>query len=330
MPWPTARLRSRSSSGIGTSVGQGKQARHWPQRSLPSRSAPAAAKRSTAAATVSAALFLALFLALFAAVMALVLVWMDWLSALVGGASRLAQVKSSGMLFGEKYGDKVRVVMIDPAYSIELCGGTHVGSTGELGIFKLVAEAAVAAGVRSVEAVCGEAAEHYINHQLQQLDAVKELIKNTKDPLQAIQNLQEELSQWKKKAEQMENRILIALRNELISKAKSINGVAFAGEMVELSSADALKKLANDLNHQLENSLVVLCANISGKAAVTIAISEALVKEKNLDAGKLIKEVVAPLIKGGGGGQKTLATAGGQDAGGFEKIIQEIREKVSV
>jgi alanyl-tRNA synthetase len=99
--------------------------------------------------------------------------------------------------------------------------------------------------------------------------------------------------------------------------------------MVELSSADALKKLANDLNHQLENGLVVLCANISGKAAVTIAISEALVKEKNLDAGKLIKEVVAPLIKGGGGGQKTLATAGGQDVGGFEKIIQDIRKIIS-
>jgi alanyl-tRNA synthetase len=233
-------------------------------------------------------------------------------------------------LFGEKYGDKVRVVIIDPAYSIELCGGTHVGSTGELGFFKIVAESAVAAGVRRVEGICGEAAEQYIHTQLQQLDTVKDLVKNTKDPLQAIQNLQEELSQWKKKAEQMENQILIALSNELIPKAKYINGVVFVGETVELSSADAVKKLANELNHQVSNSVVILCANISGKAAVAIAISDGLVKEKNLDAGKLIKEVVAPLIKGGGGGQKTLATAGGQDVGQFDKIIQKIREMVSV
>jgi alanyl-tRNA synthetase len=229
-------------------------------------------------------------------------------------------------LFGEKYGDKVRVVIIDPAYSIELCGGTHVGSTGELGMFKLIAESAVAAGVRRVEAVCGEAAERLINDQLEQLNAVKELVKNTKDPLQAIQNLQEELSQWKKKAEQMENQILVALRNELIQKAKSINGVTFMGETVELSSADAVKKLAHELNHQLSNSVVILCANISGKASVAIAVSDVLVKEKNLDAGKLIKEVAAPLIKGGGGGQKTLATAGGQDVAQFDYVIKKISQ----
>ncbi|MBU6158486.1 MAG: alanine--tRNA ligase [Bacteroidetes bacterium] len=227
-------------------------------------------------------------------------------------------------LFGEKYGDKVRVVIIDPAYSIELCGGTHAGSTGELGMFKLIVESAVAAGVRRVEAVSGEGAEQYVNDQLQQLHAVKELVKNTKDPLQAIQNLQEELSQWKKKAEQLENQILIAIRNELVPKAKSINHISFIGETVELSSVDAVKKLALDINHQLSNSVVVLCANVGGKASVAIAISDELVKEKNLDAGKLIKEIAAPLIKGGGGGQKTLATAGGQDASQFEQVIKMI------
>ena len=227
-------------------------------------------------------------------------------------------------LFGEKYGDKVRVVIIDPSYSIELCGGTHVGSTGELGMFKLIAESAVAAGVRRVEAVCGEAAERLINDQLEQLNAVKELVKNTKDPLQAIQNLQEELSQWKKRAEQMENQILIALRKELVQHTKNINGIEFLGAIVEVGNADALKKLANELNHQLPNSMIVLCANTGGKAAVAIAISDTLVKEKNLDAGKLIKEIAAPVIKGGGGGQKTLATAGGQDNSQFDYLIKQI------
>jgi len=182
--------------------------------------------------------------------------------------------------------------------------------------------------VRRIEAVSGAAAEEYINYELHQLTAVKDLLKNAKDPVQAIASLQEELSQFKKKAEQLENQILLGLRNDLLNQKEIIHNISFITKTVEVSSADAVKKLAFDLNQQLENGVVVLCANISGKASVAISISDRLVKEKNLDAGKLIKEIVAPIIKGGGGGQKTLATAGGQDFSAIDQVFSEVRKYI--
>jgi alanine--tRNA ligase len=228
-------------------------------------------------------------------------------------------------LFGEKYGDKVRVVIIDPAYSIELCGGTHVGATGELGIFKIKQETAVAAGVRRIEAVCGAAAEAYINEQFGQLQQVKELLKNPKELVKAVTNLQEDNSTLRKQVEQLESKLLTGVRNELLQKAETINGVSFIGAQVEVSNADALKKLCFDLKSSLDSYVAVLCANVGGKAFVAVGIAEAVVNTKGLDAGKIIKEQVAPLIKGGGGGQKTLATAGGQEAGNLKQVIEKVK-----
>jgi len=162
------------------------------------------------------------------------------------------------------------------------------------------------------------------------LAAVKDSLKNAKDPVQAVANLQDELSQLKKKAEQLENQLLLGLRNDLLTQKESINNISFIAKTVEVSSADALKKLSFDLNQQLHSGVVVLCANISGKANVAIAVSDSLVKEKNIDASKLIKEVVTPLIKGGGGGQKSLATAGGQDASQFDHLIHEINRHLKI
>ena len=115
------------------------------------------------------------------------------------------------------------------------------------------------------------------------------------------------------------------IRYELLQKNEIINGTNFIGDIVEVSNADALKKLGFDLKNELNNYVVVLCAVIGGKPSVAISIDENLAAAKNLDAGKIIKEYVAPLIKGGGGGQKTLATAGGQDAGNLKKVIEVIR-----
>jgi alanyl-tRNA synthetase len=233
-------------------------------------------------------------------------------------------------LFGEKYGEMVRVVVMDENYSVELCGGTHVGSTGELGFFKIISESAVAAGVRRIEAVCGAAAEQYVDEQLFLLNTVKESLKNVKDPVQAVIHLQDELSQVKKKAEQFENQVLAQLSKELISAKEIINGISFVGTTVEVSSADALKKIAFDMSQQLSDGFIVLTSSIQGKASVAIALAENLAQSKNWDASKMIKEKVAPLIKGGGGGQKTLATAGGQDAGQFDKIIRDIRQMIEL
>ena len=228
-------------------------------------------------------------------------------------------------LFGEKYGDTVRVVIMDPAYSVELCGGTHVGQTGELGIFKIKHESAVAAGVRRVEAVCGSAAEHYLQGQLTELHALKAQLKNPKEPLKALVQLQEENSELKKRVEGLEARQLVGIRKELLQKDEIINNVTFVGDIVEVSSADTLKKLAGDVKHHLHDSLVTLCANIDGKAYVAISISDTVIAAKNLDAGKIIKEKVAGLIKGGGGGQKNLATAGGQDISNLQQVIEQVK-----
>jgi alanyl-tRNA synthetase len=229
-------------------------------------------------------------------------------------------------LFGEKYGDVVRVVIIDPNYSVELCGGTHVGATGELGLFKLTSESAVAAGVRRVEAVCGKQAEDYVNDQFNLINNLKETLKNPKDIQKAIENLQAENAELKKHVDSMEARQLVGIRNELLQKDEIINGVNFIGDIVEVSNADALKKLCFDLKNHLRDHVAVLCVNIGGKPFVAVGISETVTVAKNLDAGKIIKEKIAPLIKGGGGGQKTLATAGGQDATNLKLVIEVVKK----
>jgi len=228
-------------------------------------------------------------------------------------------------LFGEKYGDVVRVVIIDPTYSVELCGGTHVGSTGDIGLFKITHETAVAAGVRRIEAICGEAAEEYINGKLKDLNSIKEQFKNPKDLLKTIESTLSENTSLKKRLENIENRMLVGIRNELLQKDEIINGISFIGDIVEVSNPDALKKLCFDLKNNLNNYVVVLCTNIGGKPSVAIGIGEKTVAAKNLDAGKIIKEHVASIIKGAGGGQKTLATAGGQDASNLQKVIDTVK-----
>lgn len=228
-------------------------------------------------------------------------------------------------LFGEKYGDKVRVVTIDPSYSIELCGGTHVGNTGQLGFFKIKHESAVAAGVRRIEAVSGAAAEAYVNDNLHLLHQLKEALKNTKDPVKAIEKLQEEKAQLEKHAEMLEARQLVGIRNEVLKKDEIINQVTFIGDIVEVPSADALKKLCLDIKHHLNDHVVVLCSNIGGKPFVAVGVDEKVIAAKGLDANAIIKNQVAPLIKGGGGGQKTLATAGGQDVAQLQAVIAAVK-----
>lgn len=228
-------------------------------------------------------------------------------------------------LFGEKYGDTVRVVIIDPTYSIELCGGTHVCNTGELGFFKIKHESAVAAGVRRIEAVSGKAAERLIAEQFESIRAIREALKNPKELLKSVEHIVTENSELKKKIESLEAKQLLVLKNELLTKVQTINGISFIGEVLEVSNADALKKLSFDLKTALSNYIIVLAANIEGKAAIAVSLDETIIAAKNMDAPKIIKEHIAPLIKGGGGGQKTLATAGGQDASNLLLVIERVK-----
>jgi len=252
-------------------------------------------------------------------------------------------------LFGEKYGDKVRVVVMDPAYSIELCGGTHVGHTGEIGHFILKAEASVAAGVRRIEAVVGDAAAKHmtevnekLHKQIVQLTeacallAVKtaasfkapEWNENSSvsilnDTIVSLQSSQKELS---KKLESQEALLVNELTTQYASQFETINGIAFLGMEVNLSSADNLKKLAVALGLTQNNHCIILVATIEGKAAVAVSVSESL--SATMPATQMIKEKIAPLIKGGGGGQKTLATAGGQDASQLKKVVELVKQSL--
>ena len=228
-------------------------------------------------------------------------------------------------LFGEKYGDTVRVVMMDPNYSIELCGGTHIGGTGELGLFKLKHESAVAAGVRRIEAICGEGANTQVNDALAELETIKELVKNTKEPVKAVQQMVAELQLLKKRIESYEALALVGIKKELESKVSQFGDTHFIGAVVTVSNPDGLKKLCTALQEIYTNLLVVLAANIDGKAFVAVLVDDTLQTSKGLEAQKIIKDQIAPLIKGGGGGQKGLATAGGQDSSNLTQVIENVK-----
>ena len=245
----------------------------------------------------------------------------------VKSMSKEEAMKTGAMaLFGEKYGDIVRVVTIDPSYSVELCGGTHIGHTGEIGYFKIRSESAVAAGVRRIEAVSGEAAETIINEAFKEISSIRNLLKNPKETGKAIESLQAENNSLAKRIESLEARQLVGIRNELLQKDEIINNVSFVGQIIEVPSADSLKKLCVDLSHHLHDHFAVLCANVGGKAHVAIGLSDTVAAAKNLDAAKIIKEIVSPLIGGGGGGQKNLATAGGQNVSGLSEVIEALRK----
>ncbi|MBL7748704.1 MAG: alanine--tRNA ligase, partial [Chitinophagaceae bacterium] len=169
-------------------------------------------------------------------------------------------------------------------------------------------------------------AEEYVNEQFGLLKTLHETLKNPKDIQKAIENLQTENAELKKHVDSMEARQLVGIRNELLQKDEIINGVNFIGDIVEVSNADALKKLCFDLKNHLRDHVAVLCVNLGGKPFVAVGISETVVVAKNLDAGKIIKEHIAPLIKGGGGGQKTLATAGGQEPGSLQQVIEAVKK----
>jgi alanyl-tRNA synthetase len=236
------------------------------------------------------------------------------------------QAISSGVtaLFGEKYGDYVRVITFDDEFSKELCGGTHVGATGQIGYFKIIAESAVAAGVRRIEAITGVASEKYILEQNHLIHQLKELLKNPKDLAKSVESLLAENNQLKKEIEKSVLEKSAGLKNELAAKAAHINGISFIAQMVELPTTDAIKNLAYQVKDLVDNLFLVLTAEIDGKPNITVMIAENLVKEKGLNAGSIVREL-AKEIQGGGGGQPFFATAGGKDSSGLARVLEKAK-----
>jgi alanyl-tRNA synthetase len=227
-------------------------------------------------------------------------------------------------LFGEKYGEYVRVITFDDNFSKELCGGTHVKATGNIGYFKIITESAVAAGVRRIEAITGIEAENYINEQSLLIHQLKELLKNPKDIGKSIESLLDENSKLKKEIEKSVLEKSAGLKNDLAKKAQNINGINFIAEKVALPNADAVKNLAYQLKDIVSDLFLVLAADFEGKPNITVMISENLVKDKGLNAGNIVREL-AKEIQGGGGGQPFFATAGGKDISGLDKVLEKAK-----
>ncbi|WP_121810800.1 alanine--tRNA ligase [Mucilaginibacter kameinonensis] len=241
-----------------------------------------------------------------------------------------AEAISSGVtaLFGEKYGEYVRVITFDDNFSKELCGGTHVKATGQIGFFKIIAESAVAAGVRRIEAITGVAAEKYIVTQNALVNQLKELLKNPKDLSKSIEGLLDENAKLKKEIEKSILEKSSGLKTELAQKAEAIGDINFIAQKVALPNADAVKNLAYQLKDIVSNLFLVLVADFDGKPSITVMIAENLVKEKGLHAGNIVKEL-AKEVKGGGGGQPFFATAGGSDVSGLDNALAKARSFVA-
>lgn len=227
-------------------------------------------------------------------------------------------------LFGEKYGDQVRVITFDDEFSKELCGGTHVRATGQIGFFKIISESAVAAGVRRVEAITGRKAEQFVREQARIVNDIRELLNNPKDFVSALGRLLEENSSLKKEVEQSLIDKALQLKGELVAKAEDVNGVKAIIERVDLPTADAVKALSYALKGYIDNLFLVLATDTGGKPGLTVVISDKLVKERDWNAASIVREL-AKEISGGGGGQPFYATAGGKDVSGLDRALAKAR-----
>jgi alanyl-tRNA synthetase len=226
--------------------------------------------------------------------------------------------------FGEKYGEQVRVIKFGD--SVELCGGIHVKASGNIGFLKIVKESAIAAGIRRIEAVAGPAAEKYVDQGFEILKKIEGVFK-THNILSTIEKTLSENTELKNQRDDFLRDIRSIARKNLGSKCRKIGSINIIAEEIQLKSAENIKTLAFELKSEIENLVLVIGANLAGKAHLTVIISDNLVKDLPLDARQLIRSVSAD-IQGGGGGQDFYATAGGKNPAGMAKAIEKIASMV--
>ncbi|CAN5409298.1 alanine--tRNA ligase [soil metagenome] len=236
----------------------------------------------------------------------------------------IAQAKEEGAtaLFGEKYGDFVRVITFDKNFSVELCGGTHVKATGEIGYFKVIAESAVAAGVRRIEAITAHATEEFFNQTLRTVADAREALKSH-DIVKGIANLIEESALLRQQLEVLQHAKSQEVKSDLVKKVIEVNGVKMIVAKVDLP-AEAIKNISFELKNQFDNLFLFLGSNNESKPHLSLIMSENLVADKGLNATTIIR-TLAKDIQGGGGGQPFYATAGGKNASGLDQVIEKAR-----
>lgn len=228
-------------------------------------------------------------------------------------------------LFGEKYGDTVRAIKF--GNSMELCGGTHVTNTSDVWHFIITSESAVASGIRRIEAITGDAAKTYFVERSEAFRKVQKVLNNSKDPVSAIEKIQEENTALQKQIQQLQKDKAKGLKGELKNELEEINGVQFLAKEVPLDAA-GMKDLAFELGAEVENLFLLFGSNHEDKALLTCYISKEIVAEKDLNAGTIVREL-GKHIQGGGGGQPFFATAGGKNPAGINAALEAARAYLS-
>ncbi|MBS2097922.1 alanine--tRNA ligase [Carboxylicivirga linearis] len=224
-------------------------------------------------------------------------------------------------LFGEKYGDLVRTIKFND--SVELCGGTHVQATGEIGIFRIISESSIAAGIRRIEAVTGPKAEEFINQQFGLIKELQNMFKNPANLKKNIEHLMEENIMMSKEVQGMKKSALTIEKRNIMDSAKDLNGISLMACRVKPVIADQLKDLAHSINNETDQDIaLVLGGEVNGKPQLAILFSEKIIKEFDLNAGNIVREA-AKRMQGGGGGQPFFATAGGKNLDGLDTAIEE-------
>ncbi len=236
-----------------------------------------------------------------------------------------AEKAGARMLFGEKYGDIVRMISFDPTYSIELCGGCHVPSTGHIGYFKITGESAIAAGVRRIEAVTADAAEAYINDHFEKLSLIRQELKGTADPVKVIRDLLAENKELRQQLDAFKANSAGSEKGEILKEVNDIGGVRFISREVRIDDPKLLKSMIYQIGQELGASTFILLGSTSDdKVQLMLYISEDLVQSRKLHAGNIIKDL-ATSIRGGGGGQPFFASAGGTFPQGLDEALSRAK-----
>ncbi len=228
------------------------------------------------------------------------------------------------MLFGEKYGEDVRMITFDPVYSRELCGGCHVDSTGEIGYFKLIGDSAIAAGIRRIEAVTAVKSDEFMRNQIEQLSEVRQLLNNPPNLIQQLQNLIEENKSLQKELQEQKEAKALGLKDQLVQSARRINGIQTLVTKVDLGDSKICKSLIFNLGKELDPAIIIFGFVESDKPQLMCYISEELTTSQGYNASVWLRQI-AKHIQGGGGGQAFFSTAGGKNAEGMDAALAEAR-----